>query len=158
AAVLAHARTVSGGGKPIPFRRDSAFRSVGQGRGRHRRRAVRRGDPAHRRPGRRFCPVGPAAGDAAGTTGGQRTGSGTPGTSRRWSRQEIFPLPATSPAVFGKLSRRLPSELVVHNCRPRSTGLVGNSSGPSLRRLVAGSTGLRKNSLTPPRWSTTAIV
>ena len=32
--------------------------------------------------------------------------------------------------MFGELSRRLPSELVVQNVRPARTGLVGNSSGP----------------------------
>ena len=40
---------------------------------------------------------------------------------------------APSPGSSGELSRRLPSELVVHSFPRTSTGLVGNSSGPALR-------------------------
>ena len=53
-----------------------------------------------------------------------------------------------SPALFGELSRRLPSELVVQNWRPLRTGLVGNSSGPPLRSCPAPGA-LRKNSKRP---------
>src|SRR5882724_10102109 len=73
--------------------------------------------------------------------------------------QEIFPTsgPAglISPAVLGALSRRLPSELAVQNLCPSRKGLVGVSSGPSLRRFATlGS--LRKTSATlPPRVTTT---
>ena len=49
---------------------------------------------------------------------------------------------APSPGAAGKLSRRLPSEFVTHSLRPTSTGLVGNSSGPALRRRSP-PTGLR---------------
>src|ERR1700755_2516714 len=53
---------------------------------------------------------------------------------RRYPAQLIF---GPSPGLAGALSRRAPSELVRHSLRPTSTGLVGNSSGPSLRRPVA---------------------
>src|SRR3954451_3970074 len=81
------------------------------------------------------------------------TGSGRPGASSFASRHEILPenpVPGpTSPALFGELSRRLPSELVVHSVRPVRNGLVGSSSGPPFLRLPA-PTGLRKNSPTRP--------
>src|SRR5215213_4878250 len=83
----------------------------------------------------------------------------SPGTWSRASRHEILPenpVPGpTSPAEFGELSRRLPSELVVQSVRPERNGLVGSSSGPALRSVGAGA--LRKNSPTRPCRSTTAI-
>jgi hypothetical protein len=47
------------------------------------------------------------------------------------------PCGAELPALLGELSRRLASELAVQNLLFSSTGLVLNSSGPELRRLVA---------------------
>src|SRR5512145_2668146 len=78
--------------------------------------------------------------------------------------QEIFPLKPTgpeeliSPAVFGELSRRLPSLFAVQNSFPRRKGLVGNSSILLLSVSVAeeflspvfGFTGFRKTSAATP--------
>src|SRR5687767_13397913 len=66
--------------------------------------------------------------------------------------QEILPRAPSgppeliSPAVFGELSRRLPSELAVQNVVPTRKGLVGNSSGPELRS--PSTAGLRNTSPT----------
>src|SRR4030095_14964250 len=74
---------------------------------------------------------------------------------------EIFPRagPAgvISPAVFGKLSRRLPSEFAVQMVFPMTTGLVGVSSGPTLRRPVVRSRELRNTSMTRPAGVTTTM-
>src|SRR5688572_15542025 len=77
--------------------------------------------------------------------------------------QEILPRAPTgppeliSPALFGELSRRLPSELAVQKVLPRRNGLVGNSSGPVLRSFVTACGALRKTSLTRRFAETTTI-
>src|SRR4051812_27950531 len=60
-----------------------------------------------------------------------------------------------SPAAFGELSRRLPSEFAVQNFLPARTGLVGSSSGPEF--LKPPTTGLRKTSTTSRSLVTTTM-
>ena len=56
-----------------------------------------------------------------------------PGICSGWSMHEIFPRAPTgppeliSPALFGELSRRFPSELATHSLWPLRNGLVGSS-------------------------------
>src|SRR5688572_7505096 len=61
-----------------------------------------------------------------------------------------------SPAVFGELSRRLPSELAVQNFAPSRNGLVGNSSGPEFRSLAA--LGALRNTSTTSRCRVTTTM
>src|SRR4051812_13927069 len=60
-----------------------------------------------------------------------------------------------SPAAFGELSRRLPSEFAVQNFLPIRTGLVGSSSGPVFLKPLT--TGLRKISTTSRSFVTTTM-
>ena len=72
----------------------------------------------------------------------QWIGSGSPAESTRWSRHDTLPSTAVpglaSPAVFGALSRRLPSELVVQSVPRRAPGSSGTRAGRGSQAARAG--------------------